>query len=63
MLGAEPSAYSAGVGSGEAKSLTAARDRAMHRGQCSITSQLARGLMLNPHRGQFENSGREALYA
>lgn len=35
----------------------------MHRGQWSITSQLARDLMLNPHRGQFKNSGREAFDA
>ncbi|MGZ6563941.1 MAG: hypothetical protein ACXVH1_31025 [Solirubrobacteraceae bacterium] len=43
--------------------MTAVRVRAMHRGQCSITSQLARGLILNPHRGQFENNGQEAFDA
>jgi hypothetical protein len=57
-LGAEPSAYSCAVGSGEENSLTGICAHARHRGQCSIASQRALGPMLNPHRGQINSSRR-----
>ena len=50
------SATSSADGSGEENSLTAIRARATHRGQCSIASQRARGLMLSPHRGQLRHA-------
>ena len=62
-LGAMPSGYSSAVGNGEENSLTGTRARARHRGQCSIASQPPRGLMLNPHRGQFRNTELWALLA
>jgi hypothetical protein len=42
------------VGSVDAKSLTTARLRAMHRGQCSTVSHAARGVIVSPHCGQFK---------
>ncbi len=56
VSGTEPSGYSSAGGSGEANNVTGIWARAMHRGQCSITSLRARGLMLSPQRGQFRNS-------
>lgn len=50
------SASSSADGSGEENSLTAIRARATHRGQCSIASQRACGLMLSPHRAQLRHA-------
>jgi hypothetical protein len=43
--------------------LTATRERARHRGQCSIASQAAFNVMLSPQRGQFRNDGARELAA
>jgi hypothetical protein len=61
--------WSSAADSDEENSLIAIRDRAMHRGQCSISSQRARGLIVSEQRGQFNirrswplaTAGRHAL--